>query len=116
MRNQASEADIAEFLEEVKKLISAGKYDFVPRRKNMQALAQHGLTIADAKEEILDLVTGDYYKGPKADFDSNRPGDLWEFKKNIDGVQFYVKVKIVQENGQKILKCLGFHEDDFFSL
>jgi len=31
--------------------------------------------------------------------DSNRPGDIWEFKKNIDGVQFYVKVKNKQENG-----------------
>jgi hypothetical protein len=84
-----------------------------PRRKNMQALAQHGLTIADAKNEILGLVVGDYYKGPKQDFDPNRPGDIWEFKKNIDGMQFYVKVKIVQENGEDILKCLAFHEDDF---
>ena len=38
---------------------------------------------------------------------------LKEFKKNIDGMQFYVKVKIVQENGEDILKCIGFHEDDF---
>ena len=34
-------------------------------------------------------------------------------QKNIDGMQFYVKVKIVQENGEDILKCIGFHEDDF---
>lgn len=40
----------------------------------MQALAQHGLTIADAKNEILGIV---------------------------------------QENGEDILKCLAFHEDDF---
>ena len=79
----------------------------------MQALAQHGLTIADAKNEILGFVVGDYYKGPKRDFDLNRPGDIWEFKKHIDGMQFYVKVKIVQENGEDILKCLAFHEDDF---
>ncbi len=63
MSNQASTTDIASYLTEVKKLLSAGKYDFVPRRKNMQALAQHGLTIADAKNEILGLVVGDYYKG-----------------------------------------------------
>lgn len=113
MSNQASTSDIASYLTEVKKLLSAGKYVFVPRRKNMQALAQHGLTIADAKNEILGLVVGDYYKGPKQDFDLNRPGDIWEFKKHIDGMQFYVKVKIVQENGADILKCLAFHEDDF---
>ena len=39
--------------------------------------------------------------------------DIWEFKKNIDGRQFYIKVKIVQVNGEDIVKCLGFHEDDF---
>nr|WP_296262801.1 type II toxin-antitoxin system MqsR family toxin [uncultured Merdimonas sp.] len=113
MSNRASISDITAYLVRVKKLLSAGKYDFVPRRKNMQALAQHGLTIMDAKNEILGLVVNDYYKGPKQDFDPNHPGDIWEFKKNVDGMQFYVKVKIVQENGEHILKCLGFHEDDF---
>ena len=113
MSNQASTSDIATYLTEVKRLLSVGKYDFVPRRKNMQALAQHGLTIADAKNEILGLVVGDYYKGPKQDFDTNRPGDIWEFKKDIDGMRFYIKVKIVQEDGEYILKCLAFHEDDF---
>ncbi len=113
MSNQAEISDIAAYLTEVKRLLSAGKYDFVPRRKNMQALAQHGLTIEDAKNEIIGLVVGDYYKGPKRDLDQNRPGDIWEFKKNIDGMQFYVKVKIVQEGGENILKCLAFHEDDF---
>jgi hypothetical protein len=111
--NQASTTDITIFLEKAKRLVSIGKYDFVPRRKNMQALAQYGLTIADAKAEILGLVVSDYYKGPKQDFDLNRPGDIWEFKKDIDGIKFYVKVKITQENGEDILKCLGFHEDDF---
>ena len=113
MSNRANGPNIAAFLERMIRLISAGKYDFVPRRKNMQALAQHGLTILDAKNEILGLVVGDYYKGPKQDFDHNRPGDIWEFKKNIDGNSFYIKVKITQENGEEILKCMGFHDDDF---
>ncbi len=113
MGNRASIEDITAFLVKVKRLLSAGKYDFVPRRKNMQALARLGLTISDAKNEILELAAGDYYKGPKQDFDPNRPGDIWEFKKNIDGLEFYLKVKIVQENGEDILKCIGFHEDDF---
>lgn len=113
MNNKASKSDIAAYLNRVKRLLSVGKYDFVPRRKNMQALAQHGLSIIDAKKEILSLVVDDYYKGPKQDFDINCPGDIWEFKKNVDGIPFYVKVKIVQENGEDILKCIGFHEDDF---
>jgi hypothetical protein len=111
--NQTGAADVALFIEEMKKLILAGKYDFVPRRKNMQALAKHGLTFADAKAEILGIVVSDYYKGPKRDLDTGKSGDIWEFKKDVDGVQFYIKVKITQENGENILKCLGFHEDDF---
>lgn len=85
MVNQANTSDIMLFLERAKKLLSAGKYDFVPRRKNMQDLMRHGLTIMDAKAELLDLVAGDYYKGPKKDLDPARPGDVWEFKKQIDG-------------------------------
>ena len=51
--------DINGFLHEAKKLVSEGRYDFVPRRKNMQSLARYGLTITDAKSEILGLVVGD---------------------------------------------------------
>lgn len=110
---QASSSDISAFLAKAKNLMIAGKYDFVPRRKNMQALSEHGLTIADAKSEIIELVVGDYYKGPKQDFDPARPGDIWEFKKDIDGDPFYVKLKIQNRNGEDVLKCLSFHEDDF---
>ncbi len=42
MENRVSTEEIRIFLERVKMLVSAGKYDFVPRRKNMQALARHG--------------------------------------------------------------------------
>lgn len=113
MGNQTEVTEIIQFLERVKRLITRGRYDFVPRRKSMQALALHGLTVTDAKAEILGLVIEDYYKGPKQDFDPARPGDIWEFKKNIEGIPFYIKIKIVKENGEEIVKCLGFHEDDF---
>lgn len=71
------------------------------------------LQIADAREEILGLVVGDYYKGPKQDFDQSKPGDIWEFKKMIGKDRFYVKMKIIERNGEEIVKCLGFHDDNF---
>lgn len=110
---QASASDVSAFLAKAKNLMAAGKYVFVPRAKNMQALSDHGLTIADAKSEIMGLVVGDYYKGPKQDFDSAQPGDIWEFKKDVDGEQFYVKLKIQNRNGKDVLKSLSFHEDDY---
>ncbi len=66
--NFASHSEIAEYLEQVKKLLAEGKYTFVPRSKNMQSLALHGLTLADAKDTIFGLAVEDYYKGPKRDF------------------------------------------------
>lgn len=113
MSARANVENIRDFLTEAKDLMSAGEYDFVERRKNMQALAANGLSLIDAKSQILSLEVGDYYKGPKQDFDLSRPGDIWEFKKNIDGVRFYVKLKITKVNGRDTLKCIGFHEDDF---
>ena len=113
MGNQASKLKISEFLAQVKRLLSAGKFTFVPRKKNLQALSEHGLTIIDAKSEIMSLVVDDYYKGPKRDFDSTQSGDIWEFKKEVEGKTFYLKLKIQNCNGEDILKCLSFHEDDF---
>lgn len=113
MSNQASTSDISSFLAQAKRLIAAGDYAFVPRGKNLQALSDHGLTVKDAKDEMLGLMVGDYFKGPKQDFDRSQPGDIWEFKKTVDGEQFYVKLKIQNRNGKDILKCLSFHEDDY---
>ncbi|MGI6177117.1 MAG: hypothetical protein ACOYJO_01500 [Eubacterium sp.] len=112
MSYRAGEREIAEYLERVRRLLSEGKYDFVPRRKNMLSLAKYGLTVLDAKSEIIGLNVSDYHKGPKRDFDPDRPGEIWEFKKDIRGIRFYIKLKIVPEDGIEILKCLGFHEDE----
>lgn len=109
--NTADILKVTAILDRAKELILNNDFDFVPRRKNMQALAECGLTIMDAKEEILSLRAENYYKGPKKDFD--RPGEIWEFKKLINGASFYIKFKIVLENDKVVLKCIGFHEDEF---
>ncbi len=71
------------------------------------------MSIKDVKNEIFSLNVSDYYKGPRQDYDSNRHGDIWEFKKSINGYQFYVKVKVVRENGEEILRCMSLHDDEF---
>lgn len=111
MCNTADREEITTFLEQAKELLSRGAFVFIPRRKSMQALAAYGLTIKDTKEEILDLKTSDYYKGPKKDFDM--PGVIWEFKKVIRREKFYIKLKIETDKKTNVLKCLGFHKDDF---
>lgn len=113
MEKRATDAEIRKFLETVKTLLTAGRYDFVPRRKNMQSLATYGLTIKDVKYEILSLTLNHYYKGPKQDLDPSKPGAIWEFKKTIESTVFYIKIKVVRENNKDIVKCLGFHKDDY---
>ena len=113
MSDAASKSDILAYLNEVKNLLTAECFVFIPRQKNLQSLAQRGMTILDAKDEIMGLGVVDYYRGPKQDFDKARPGEVWEFKKDVGGTPFYVKLKISHENGVAVLKCLSFHEDDF---
>ncbi len=113
MEDVTSTEHIQDFLLQMRNLIQSRNYDFVPRKKNMQALIDCGMTIKDAKEELLNLTVTDYYKGPKRDFDHNRPGDIWEFKKKIDELKIYIKVKIVHENNKKVLRCLAFHKDEY---
>ena len=111
MASRASKEEILAFLESSTKLISSGAYLFIPRRKNLQSLAEHGISLKEAKDAIIGLISSNYYKGPKQDF--SRPGEIWEFKKKIGNVVFYIKLKIDIDGNRKVLKCLGFHEDEF---
>lgn len=114
MYDNASASDIIRFLNNAKTLIQSGHFTFIPRKKCMQSLARHGLTISEAKDHLLTLTTENYYKGPKPDKDPDKPGNIWEFKKIINQVTFYIKLKI-DSNGhlESELKCLGFHEDEY---
>ena len=82
MNRAADPSTISPFLNQAKHLICCGRYRFVNRSKNLQALSQYGLTVADVKEEIQSLVADDYFK-----------------------------IKIQNLNGTDILKCLSFHGD-----
>lgn len=104
--------EIRNFLNQANRLLKNDDYDFVPRRKNLMDLAAVGLSVLDAKEEISSLKLSDYHKGPKRDFDSSRPGEIWEFKKRIKNKRFYIKLKITTQGNRTILKCLSFHLDE----
>lgn len=114
----ASEEEIKSFLSEAKQFISEGKRDFIKRTYNhpsgekirwMQALLDIGLTnVEQVWNETLGLTPRDYMDGPVTDND--RPGDgkvIWIFKKNINGVRTYIKIKIDHRG----CVCLSFHKD-----
>ena len=106
--DEAKKEAIRRFLREFKHIATSGRgIDIVDRQKNMQALARLGLTKRNCREGILSLSVEDYCEGPKPDKD--RPGEVWEFGKLIEGNEVYIKLKIARVGRVKLAKCISFH-------
>lgn len=100
---------VAQFLREVKELISTGRnFIFVPRPENNNTLLKLGLTWTVFIMELIGLSVVDYCSGPDPDLD--RPGDVWMFGKEINGHEVYIKLKIFYLGPEKYAKCISFHE------
>ncbi len=98
---------VRKFLMELKEIIVKRGLDVIPRRENIDALAELGLTRKNRVDEIFTLSVEDYCAGPEPDKD--RPGDLWIFGKQIGVGSVYIKLKIARIGEVKIAKCLSFH-------
>ena len=106
--DDAKEEATRQFLRKFKEVATTGRgIDIVNRRKNMESLAELGLTKRNCREEILSLSVEDYCDGPKPDKD--KPGEVWEFGKLIEEKEIYIKLKIAQVEGVRLAKCLSFH-------
>ena len=82
-------------------------FSFYPREESLDTIARLGITIPQAKKEILGLTYEDYYRGPIPDTDSKKGGEYWEFGKLICGQEIFIKLKTVSEYGAAI--CFSFH-------
>ena len=91
MAGWVTRKEVAEYLQEVKRIVSGGRFTVVRTRKFTDTVARHSLDASsDPREVILGLEVSDYFNGPQDDRD--RPGEkLW------DRVNDYVV-------------CFGFHE------
>jgi hypothetical protein len=99
---------IRNFLKEFKEIASKGRgIDVIPRRENIDNLAELCLTRKNRNDEIMTLSVADYCKGPEPDKD--KPGEIWVFGKQIDNKEVYIKLKIAQVREEKVAKCLSFH-------
>lgn len=104
--------EIRNFLKEFKEIASKGRgIDVIPRRENIENLAQLGLTKKNRNEEIMTLSLTNYCKGPEPDKD--KPGEIWIFGKQVGNKEIYIKLKIAQVGEEKIAKCLSFHTPKF---
>ena len=82
-------------------------FSFAERDKSLDTIARLGITVQQAKDEILGLTYEDYCGGPIPDIDSKKGGKYWEFGKLIRGQEIFIKLKTVSEYGAAI--CFSFH-------
>jgi len=81
-------------------------FKFVERGKSLDSLARLGITVKQAKEEIMGLTHEDYCRGPLPDM-GGKGGKLWEFGKTIGGKEIFIRLKVVLQH--KMAKCQSFH-------
>lgn len=111
----ATQDEIEACLTQIQHKVRCGQdgkdYTFIPRSKTRQAMADAGLTYSDLRTAILELDWTDCFNGPSVDRDRPGTGDLWEFGKYIDTLEFYVKIKIATTLNQPVI-ILSFHRPD----
>jgi len=84
-------------------------FSLYPRDEGMDTMARLGITIPQAKQEILGLTYEDYYRGPIPDTGS-KGGEYWEFGKIICGEEIFIKLKTLAE--YKVAICFSFHKPE----
>ncbi len=97
--------EVKQFLLDFKQAATSNGVDFVPRKDNILTLSYLGITKKNVEEILLGLSVADFCKGPLPD--DSKPGELWEFGKNMDGEEVYIKLKVVKESN--LAKCISFH-------
>ena len=95
---------VQSFLLEFKKIASEKGIWLAPRPDSLETLRYLRFTKKNLKEIILNLSATDYYQGPQPDH--TEKGEVWVFGKDLDGIEVYIKLKIVNE---EMVKCLSFH-------
>lgn len=69
-----------------------------PRLESNQALIDLGITPKQRREIILHLTHMNYVHGPTPD--DKRPGDIWVFGDHVNGIEFYIKLKISPDGSE----------------
>lgn len=99
-------AQAALFLVQMKKLVKEGRYVFIPRDKNIAALAKLGWRETDLVDFLWGLTSENYSSGPEEDLDYPSE-EVWIFGDEIDGTEYYIKLKIRLET--ETVVCISFH-------
>ena len=81
-------------------------FKFIKREKWPDPIARLGITPKQAKQEIMELTYEHYCSGPVPDT-GPKGGELWEFGKTIEGMEIFIRLKVVLQH--EMAKCQSFH-------
>ena len=104
---------VRSFLHDFKELMGQGCYRIEFHIKNLQALADLGITARQRDECILSLALDNYSSGPRPD--EFHPGqNFWVFGAALEGAEIYIKLKIVPTGkDNEMAVCISFHRAEF---
>jgi hypothetical protein len=96
----ATRDEVVSFLSLFKGCIILDRYVVKDREKNRQGLIDLGITPDQRREVLLGLTPEDYHAGPKPD-DTDDTKEVWEFGRDVEGVEVYIKLRVVQNPRKK---------------
>ncbi len=84
--------------------------EILNRDKNFEFQYKYDLSKDQIVHEIKNLTISDYIDGPVQDDNPDRKHPLWIFKKYVQKVYCYIKLKLI--NKGRIVIVVSFHEDE----
>lgn len=104
----ATKAEIVGFLYQFKFFSDLPNgFNFVERKKNMDCIAELGISIGQVKKVIKDLTDKNYVSGPEPDKDYQSK-KVWKFGYSLDEQELYIK--LADDLGHSVAKCISFHK------
>lgn len=92
-----------------------GRLHFRDREKNIQALADLGLTILEMKDILAGLVPENYSSGPSPD-DTDNSKEVWVLGYRMGTKEIYIKLRLSPGKGRDSFDqalVWSFHEAEF---
>jgi hypothetical protein len=106
---ETSPQEAAKFLHELKALIVNGSgLHLIFRPEHHDDIVELGLNKAAIDSIVVGLSVADYCSGPNPDRD--KPGYVWEFARNINSHDVYIKLKIADGASSRMAICISFHK------
>ena len=96
----ATRDEVVSFLRLFKGCLMLDRMEVKNKEKNRQGLIDLGITPDQRREVLLGLTPEDYHAGPKPD-DTDDTKEVWEFGRNVEGVEVYIKLRVVPDPRKK---------------